>query len=494
MHRFFCRIDFLVNPAVRSTPVAILLLLANCAPWNVPTRKLSTVGTNSPGDSAYIESQRPTGANYGCSFIEFDGKGGFLSFGQFDKALNVLNARKAQSDVLLVIYCHGWNNNAQSGDVLHFVSFLRRLSDSTSIRSKNLRVEGVYLGWRGSQYKPLVRPAEQLNDPRLREDFGGDLTDSRWDNSEIGDTILSPARYLSYWSIKNRAEFHVSRVPLARAVFTLAFKLKSPTEAANGRHHRVFVIGHSFGALLLEQAIGQASVGLITSEWNQSQRDARWPFDLIVFLNSAAPSLYAKQLGEFLQVDRKTSARPRIVSITSTGDWATGIFHPLGNWGKRFAPDLQRQYHPYGQNGTIVPAWEYYDRTPGHNPYLINHRVEPASVPIPAVEGSEDHVFALNLRPGNPENIFYTASANGKIQSWAIQDLTDPSATPEARQARQRYASNYWITTVPPEIIKDHNDVWSGPAMEMLAGLYRIVEQLSTLPPPKPPVQAMRPD
>jgi hypothetical protein len=35
---------------------------------------------------------------------------------------------------------------AQSGDVLHFVSFLRQVADSSSIRSQNLRVEGVYFG------------------------------------------------------------------------------------------------------------------------------------------------------------------------------------------------------------------------------------------------------------------------------------------------------------------------------------------------------------
>ena len=473
--------------------IASILLLGNCAPWNVSTRKVSTAESIAPADSAYIESHRPNSANYGCSFIEFDGKGGFLDFGQFDHAVKVLDDRKKQSNVLLVIYCHGWNNNAQSGDVLHFVSFLRRLSDSNSIRSKEMRVEGVYLAWRGSQYLPVTTRTEEI-DPRLRADFGADLTDRTWNNSKAGDTILSPARYLSYWSIKNRAEFHVSRVPLARAVFALAFKLKSPTEEARGRRHRVFVIGHSFGALLLEQAIGQASVGLIASEWNQAKRDARWPFDLIVFLNSAAPSLYAKQLGEFLQFDRKTSARPRIVSITSTGDWATGFFHPLGNWAKRFAPDLQRPYHPHGNTGPVVPAWEYYDRTPGHNNYLINHVVVPTSGTGPPGKNTEDSLFSTNLRGDNPKNTFYTSSIDGKIQSWVIQDLTNPGATDEAQQAIRRYASNYWIATVPPQIIKDHNDIWSAPAVEMLAGIYRIVEQLSALPPSERSAPAMGAD
>jgi hypothetical protein len=460
--------------------ILLITLFPGCAPWNAQTRMVPRSEPVRPGASAYIESHRPDGHNYGCSFIEFDGKGGFLGFDQFSHALAVLSQRKEQSNVLLVIYCHGWNNNAQSGDVLRFVSFLRRLSDSSSIQSETLRVEGVYLGWRGSQYLPAVSKSDEATDPKLNTDFGGDLIDHQWNDSDLGDTILSPARYLSYWSIKDRAEFHVSRVPLARAVFSLAFTLKSPTELGKHRHHRVFVIGHSFGALLLEQAIGQASVGLITSEWNQKQnRDARWPFDLIVFLNSAAPSLYAKQLGEFLEDDHKTSARPRIISITSTGDWATGIVHPLGNWAKRFAPDLQREYHPYGKTGPTVAAWKYYDLTPGHNPYLINHVVEPiAGIPVTDLNG-EDQIFSQNLRSDNPTDTFYTQRPGEKSQAWRIRDLTERHPKTEEAAARRQYASNYWIVTVPPEIIKDHTDIWSNPPMEMLAGIYRISEQLS---------------
>jgi hypothetical protein len=233
----------------------------------------------------------------------------------------------------------------------------------------------------------------------------------------------------------------------------------------------------------------------INSEWNhETTQDARWPFDLIVFLNSAAPSLYAKQLGEFLQLDHKTSARPRIVSITSTGDWATGILHPLGNWAKRFAPDLQRQYHPFGNNGPAVPAWQYYDLTPGHNQYLINRVVERTTGSVPAGLSTEDTLFSRNLRGDNPRNIFYTQLQDGTAQPWIIREPSDTRAKLEAHEARKQYASNYWIATVPPEIIKDHLDIWSDPAMEMLAGIYRIVDQLSLSPPPERQTHVMHED
>jgi hypothetical protein len=112
-------------------------MLGSYALWNVKTRYVSGEKSLTPSNSAYIESHRADGHNYGCSFIEFDGKGSFLGYDQFENSLKVLDTQKARSDVLLVIYCHGWMNNAQSEDVLHFVSVVRRLADSSSIRSQN---------------------------------------------------------------------------------------------------------------------------------------------------------------------------------------------------------------------------------------------------------------------------------------------------------------------------------------------------------------------
>ena len=99
-----------------------------------------------------------------------------------------------------------------------------------------------------------------------------------------------------------------------------------------------------------------------------------------------------------------------------------------------------------------------------------------------------------NLRADNPRNIFYTKFPDGTVQPWIVREPSDPPAKLEADEARKQYASNYWIATVPPEIIKDHLDIWSDPAMEMLAGIYRIVEQLSLLPPPERRTHAMQAD
>lgn len=326
---------------------------------------------------------------------------------------------------------------------------------------------------------PVIANSDLFADPKLAIDFDKQpLTDPKWQLPSIIGTLVAPAKYLSYWSIKDRAEFHVSRVPLSRAVFGLAFALKTPEDIQAHRGHRVFVLGHSFGALLLEQAIGQASVGLLTSEWNRDQADARWPIDLVVFLNSAAPSLYAKQLREFFEDDYHSLARPRIVSLTSTGDWATGTLHPIGNFFNRFAIDLQRKYHPRGKDGPVVTAGQYYALTPGHNCYLLDHAVEMIpNMPSDGDADSDDKIFSRNLnssRGSRASNIFLARSTrDNQVHAWELKDISEfKCGTP--------YRSNYWIGTVPKDIIRDHNDIWSPASMQMLAGIYRLTETLGT--------------
>lgn len=455
---------------------AVSLILIGCAGWNDRTRRIDGPGASvPPGESAYVESNGLSGRNlgrkYGCSFIEFDGKGGFLDVTQLKHAKEILTERATASNVLLVLYCHGWNNNAQSDDVIQFVDFLRRLSDSPDISGQNLHVEGVYLSWRGSQYLPVLGHKEQSANSGVDADFNHqDLDNPKWSLPPFPGNLLWPFEIASYFSIKDRAELHISRVNLARAVFDLAFTLKSPAETARGRKHHVFVLGHSFGALALEQTLGQASVGLLTSQWdNSSSHEDRWPFDLVVFLNSAAPSLYAKQLQGFLMTDRHSTRKPRIVSITSTGDWATGTLHQIGNLGNRyFAADLQRKYHPYWPIGPTLTAGYYYDYTPGHNKYLINGCIEQdSSAPPPPSGQSLDALFPYNITHAGPSGTFYAKSVKDQ-EVYGFKLAPSPQDMP----------SNYWIVTVPPEIIPWHTQIWSNSSMEMLAGIYSIVDHI----------------
>ena len=254
--------------------------------------------SHEPAKSWYIEGNaNPDGepVPLSCSFVEFDERGDFLDFAQHVACAEKLKKLAQEGQVLLVIYCHGWKNSSQSYDVVSFNSFLARLAASQEIRDLKLRVHGVYLGWRGNAFRPYVsKGVKGENYEKTIAMFGKPIIDDRY-HRKFSWSLFIPEN-LSYWNRKMAAEQRVAGLPLARAIFTYAGSVKRYGENPD---NRVIVIGHSFGALLLERSLGQAMTGAITMDWSQEKGappvfGRRLPFEMILFVNSAAPAIYAK--------------------------------------------------------------------------------------------------------------------------------------------------------------------------------------------------------
>lgn len=112
-----------------------------------------------------------SGRSYSCSFVEFDERGDYLDFFQHVDALNKIASldpkpgtenykamKETPRPLLVVIYCHGWENDSESDDVVKFNDFLGNLS-AAKPKTKDgdlYRVHGVFLGWRGNSFKPSV--------------------------------------------------------------------------------------------------------------------------------------------------------------------------------------------------------------------------------------------------------------------------------------------------------------------------------------------------
>ena len=114
---------------------------------------------------------------------------------------------------LLVVYIHGWLNNATSGDVGNFKGFLSRLSQSKQVRIHHYNVFGVYFGW----------PGKSLDIPYLK--------------------------YLTFWNRKQAAERIASNGDCLDAIEQLS------EMARLHENNYVFLIGHSFGGLILERTV-----------------------------------------------------------------------------------------------------------------------------------------------------------------------------------------------------------------------------------------------
>lgn len=488
---------------------AALILFAGCAgrgtPWRPTNGSKGDPGVGvSPAKAWYIESKPTDGSRpYSCSFVEFDERGDYLDFTQQRRSWEKLKELSVdqKEQLLVVIYCHGWKNNSQSGDVVKFNHFLGRLAASADIRRRNLRVHGIYLAWRGNSFKHALDTGSPEY-VQTKVDFGGPIVSDDY-RRKIPFLWFIPEQ-LSYWSRKGAAESKVSGVPMARTIFTCANAAKQASPPGTTNH--VFVIGHSFGALMLEKSLGQACVGALTSEWPWDFKAAfkradfqaphnPLPFDCVLFVNSAAPSIHGKELSDLLWAHKSAMARARlpdadapvIISVTSAADWATRYVHRIGNALAALNPSLWRKYddgvlvNPVGQPRVEVPQSYFYQHTPGHNPLLVDHWIVPvkpaeATEPPPANEPAAVLQHNLNFETKQPE-VFYTSAPNAKVPTaWQIGTEPQPPDWSQYEGLKPVKRGNYWIIRCDKPLIRGHGDVWSTTTIELYAALYRLAE------------------
>ena len=150
----------------------------------------------------------PKNGRYKLAFIEFGDQGSALDNSQIKAALEVIH--QAERPVLFV-YIHGWQNNANSGDVCHFEHFLDTVSSFPEAAGRNINVIGVYIAWRG---RDLTFPGLNL---------------------------------LTFYSRKAVAAEIASQVSCLATLNELALAAEDPSK----KLHRSILIGHSFGGLLL---------------------------------------------------------------------------------------------------------------------------------------------------------------------------------------------------------------------------------------------------
>ena len=175
------------------------------------------------------------------------------------------------------------------------------------MQASGLQVFGVYLGWRG-------RVVHKVN--------------------PMVDAVTWVGKEASFYSRKNAATRISSSTPITEAIFTLIRTARRDTPGIS----RCIVIGHSFGALVLEKALAQALVGTLLYEEpfvpgvEKSRTDRVFkPADLILLVNSAAESIYSKELIDMYSDMTPLRGAPHVIMISSDADTATGLAFPIGN-------------------------------------------------------------------------------------------------------------------------------------------------------------------
>ena len=360
--------------------LALAVLVAGCAAYGPYHANTSDEPLNSV--------RGPKDGRYKLAFIEFGDQGSMLDTSQLAAALQVIG--KAERP-LLFVYIHGWQNNAISGDVCRFEHFIDTMSRFPEMTGRKINVIGVYIAWRG---RDLTVPGLNL---------------------------------LTFWSRKSAGQIVASQNGCLAAISELALAARAPDK----KYHHCVLLGHSFGGLVLGNTISHS----ILDAGSNGVRNSS-PWDMAVAFNSADSSIGSRQLMAELnylyKYDEKRHAyvartslesgvvieenRPFLVILQSENDQATGEYFPIGtevyntinlrfHWDKVSVP---------GIHGRKVSEQQFYTRTPGNNPYLVNYHVVPLGETIapPDLGAPENRAFEANIRQNVQDQIFYTSERN----------------------------------------------------------------------------------
>ena len=466
-----------MNLKIRIVTLALPIVLASCAAY----------GPYRPNTSAEpLNSVRgPADGRYKLAFIEFGDQGSALDTSQRSAALEVIHEAKRP---LLFVYIHGWQNNAESGDVCRFEHFIDTVSRYPEITGRKLNVIGVYVAWRGL------------------------------------DVTLPVAKFLTFWSRKSTGYTIAAQNACLATLSELALAARAPDKT----YHHCVLLGHSFGGLVLDNTISHSIL-----DASSTGRRNTSPWDMAVAFNAADSSISSRQLMSELDylykydpkrhayVGRSPGAeagsvvnenRPFLIILQSENDMATGEFFPIGT-GLFNIVNLRAHWDKVpipGKNGQKVSESEFYDHTPGNDKYLVNYHVvlQGETTPPSGLQATENRAFEANIKVNHPDYTFYTSEHNDGHENpfcrngdYNPDEIRPPTGREIWRRWQFVYTGNdrvpFWIVRVPKEIIWGHGGLWSDNSVAMLGALFRIQFPLTAggmIAPPQPRLAPRAPD
>ena len=283
-----------------------------------------------PGEKRPWPSLDCRNSLFTVGFIEFDEDGKAIDPLGETKALRLIDEARGRAPggkIIAVVYVHGWKNNASEAepggkakDVEKFRTALAELGYRSQQaagfrRGEDIPVVGIYMAWRG---KSLMGPD--------------------WFN------------FLSVWGRRNSAN-RVGEGEAFPSSLTKVIDKVNETTGGVDTKSRIAMVGHSFGARVLEHAIEMRQVQL-----HKPIRDGaavQPAVDLTLYVNSANDARLTMGRIQKLKADpivvRHPDYRPEdcatpdaantpqcrdyplLVAITSRGDLATKYLLPTVN-------------------------------------------------------------------------------------------------------------------------------------------------------------------
>lgn len=391
--------------------------------------------------------------SYFLGFVEFDDQGEFKDRAQMHAVIDYLNAAAYEDDILMVVFVHGWHHTAQPYDdnIVKFQQVLSGIAKAESQdadvarpKRKARKVAGIYAGWRGDSLAlgPLnVITFWDRKNTALKVGHG-DITELLSRLELIKRSKDSIARREAVERI-NRSVVHGYPVDEQSTIDPVCTQDGSFAKITSNT--KLVIVGHSFGGLVVQSAIGQIleERGIRTKGGDSGcQTDVEGFGNLVVMIN---PAFEAQQYSTLYHISSERNwfppqQLPVQLILTSKGDDATGIAFPLG---RRLSTIFEKD------------GWR------GENLYTVGHYA-------PYIT---HELYKGKSLPSNPSALSNWAVISNSSNKLSIAGLT-------LERTKNGNLNPYLNVSVSSDLIKDHNDIGEPEIIEFIKQMIL----LSTIP------------
>jgi len=450
---------------MRSALAALaILLLAACTanePHRLTPQGKAVEARVHPGDLSTEEGRQRIESSalevhddFQLVFLEFDDQGSLYSRAPLDLLIQTLRREAARPDsprILLLLFAHGWKNDARicNRNVCCFRSLLSRLSaDLKGVmeRSKgtvgSFRAIGIFVGWRGLS------------------------------------ATIPPFKELSFYA-RRRAAQSIGQGELVELLTFLDGFQKNLNER-DPRRCRLVILGHSFGGAMIYSAVSNVLKSrIVDARVRAVLAGAEEPIsgfgDLVVLANPAfEASLYAplqELMNDFPSFSPRQ--RPLLVILSSETDTDTRVFFKLG----RSLATLFQKTGPRSPHTMLVTTVGNYDPFVTHRATLneMAHADQPASLK-PTVSGCQCDLPMPALSEESLRRIIeiFGAGEGGAVaapqpalcpgfQRMGTVDLTCVAERPPGLPL--------WIVRASNDVISGHSGFFTRPVTDIIRGL-----------------------
>ena len=360
-------------------------------------------------------------AEYLLGVVEFDDQGAKYLPAQMDALFAQLRAESAAQDLCLVVFVHGWENNASydNGNMQEFRRLLERLTLTESQHPpgawhKPRKVVGIYAGWRG-----------------LSLDAGDLSVITFWDRKAAAQRVaLGSVRELL-----GRAR--ALRDTLDRTTQSGRLLPAGVPPAADDplRSTRLLTIGHSFGGLIVYTALAQyftdraaaTDTAFALGATDEADKTIASYGDLVVIVNPAVEAITWEPVRQLVEnrkpPDYARAQKPVFVEVTSTADDATGIAFPLG-----------RSLNTVTENFTDAEEKRMASLTLGHYEPFLTHDLTAAPTMVTKQQAAAELAWLEQAKP----------TEVSKAAHDLVRDECQAHAAFEAQYQRDGYLVPGW--------------------------------------------------